>query len=251
MSYALDAPAPPFGVLRRAAAGAWHVPGGIVFLLRRPRLWLLALLPALAAGASVLLGAVFGLYAAPRLESGLLDAPQGLSPWLYTPLAATLWIVTLMASMAAGLGLALLVAAPILDRLSRQTEAIVCGGVKDASRGLGWEIAQTLRGALHLLAAAPVAFLIGLVPIAGVGLGALWAAAALALQETDPVLARRGLTFAERREWQRRYRPESLGFGLAALLLLLVPCANLALAPAIVVGATRLVLELEALAVLP
>lgn len=247
MSNALNAVPPPFGVLRRAAAGAWHVPAGIAFLLKRPRLWLLAALPSLAAGASVLLGFGFGLYAAPRLESGLLGSPDASSAWIYTPLAGTIWIATLAASMAAGLGLALLVVAPILDRLSCATEALVRGGVTDGAPGLRWEILQSLRGALYLLAAAPVVFLISLVPFVGLPLAALWAAAALSLQESDPVLARHGLTFAERREWHRRFRPESLGFGLAALVLLLVPCASLALAPAIVVGATRLVLELETL----
>jgi uncharacterized protein involved in cysteine biosynthesis len=246
MSKALDAVAPPIGVLRRAAAGAWHVPAGIAFLLKRPRLWPIAALPAVIAGISVTGGLISGLYAAPFAETQLLDAD--LSPWIYTPLAATIWIAALTTCMAAGLGVALLLAAPILDRLSQQTETLARGGVLESAPGLAWEVAESLRGALYFLAAAPVVFVLGLVPVVGPAAAALWAAAALSFQETEPALARRGLTFAERRDWHRRFRPESLGFGLTVLLILVVPCANVVLAPALVVGATRLVIELEEVA---
>ncbi len=47
--------------------------------------------------------------------------------------------------------------------------------------------------------------------------------------------------------WHRRYRAESLGFGLAGLVILFLPLANLLLVPALAVGATRLVLELQEL----
>jgi uncharacterized protein involved in cysteine biosynthesis len=76
-------------------------------------------------------------------------------------------------------------------------------------------------------------------------LGAVWGAHALAFQLTDAALARRGLAFGARRAWHKRFRPESLGFGLMALAALVVPFANLLLAPVLTVGGTLLVLELE------
>jgi uncharacterized protein involved in cysteine biosynthesis len=57
--------------------------------------------------------------------------------------------------------------------------------------------------------------------------------------------------FGARRAWHRKWRPESLGFGLVGLVTLIVPFANLLLAPALAVGGTLLVLELEEDLVVP
>jgi uncharacterized protein involved in cysteine biosynthesis len=58
-------------------------------------------------------------------------------------------------------------------------------------------------------------------------------------------LARRGLDFTARRKWHRRWRAETIGFGLAGLVFLIVPCAGLLVAPALTVGGTLMVLEFE------
>src|SRR5262249_34307386 len=47
------------------------------------------------------------------------------------------------------------------------------------------------------------------------------------------------------RLWHQRWLAESLGFGLAALFVFLVPFANLLLGPALAIGGTLLVLDLE------
>jgi uncharacterized protein involved in cysteine biosynthesis len=62
---------------------------------------------------------------------------------------------------------------------------------------------------------------------------------------TDPALSRRGMSFADKRRWHREWRAETQGFGLAGMLGLIVPLANLLLGPALVTGGTLLVLELE------
>jgi len=150
----------------------------------------------------------------------------------------------LITALALGLAAALLLAAPVLDRLSKEAERADSGASADVGLGLTWEVKESLRSALYFVAAAPVVFVIGLVPLAGPPLAALWAARALSFQLTEPSLMRRGLGFAERRTWHREWWPESMGFGLLALAVLIVPCANFALVPALVVGATRLVVEL-------
>ncbi len=231
------------GTLRRAAAGAWHVPGGLFFLIRQPRLLPLAALPAVLAVASVGGSLAAALYAGPTLERALTPGP-GQAPAADALLTVSVWIATLIAALALGLAAALLLGAPVLDRLSKQTEHVATGGAADAGRGLRWEVWESLRSALYFLAAAPLVFVVGLVPVVGAPLGALWAARALSFQLTEPSLMRRGLGFADRRAWHRAWRPESMGFGLLALAALIVPCANFALVPALVVGATRLVLEL-------
>ena len=232
------------GTLRRAAAGAWHVPGGFLYLVRRPRLLPLAALPALLAVVCLGGSLAAGLYAGPALEAALTPAPGRAPTAVAALLGVTVWLATLTAALALGLAAALLLAAPVLDRLSKETEHAATGTSADAGRGLAWEVRESLRSALYFVAAAPLVFVIGLVPIVGPPLGALWAARALSFQLTEPSLMRRGLGFAQRRAWHRQWRPESLGFGLLALAVLVVPCANFALVPALVVGATRLVLEL-------
>jgi len=233
------------GTLRRAAGGAWHVPGAFIYIIRRPRLLALAALPALVAVACVGGSLAVGLYAGPAVETALAPAPDRVPAPVAALFAVSIWLATLIAALALGLAASLLLAAPLLDRLSRETERSSAGAPADTGRGLTWEVRESLRSAFYFLAAAPLVFVIGLVPVVGPALAALWAARALSFQLTEPSLMRRGLRFAERRAWHRAWRPESLGFGLLALAVLIVPCANFALVPALVVGATRLVLELQ------
>ena len=131
------------------------------------------------------------------------------------------------------------------ERLSLSVDALVRGEKIDNSRGLGWEIVQSFRGTLFFLIAAPGVFILSLIPIVGPPLGLLWGSYALAFQQTDSALARRGLNFAERRAWHRYWKLECLGFGLAGLVTLVVPLANFLVGPALAVGGTLLVLELE------
>jgi uncharacterized protein involved in cysteine biosynthesis len=233
------------GTLRRAAAGAWHVPGGVLFLVRRPRLLPLAALPAFLAVACVLGSLGVLLYLGPNIETAFTPAPDRVPTPIAALLAVSVWIATLITALALGLAAALLLAAPVLDLLSKETEREAAGAPAETGRGLTWEVKESLRAALYFLAAAPVVFVVGLVPVVGPALAALWAARALSFQLTEPSLVRRGLGFAERRAWHRAWRPESMGFGLLALAVLIVPCASFALVPALVVGATRLVLELS------
>src|SRR5262245_24541167 len=49
------------GAMRRAGAGAWHVAAGFAFLLRRPSLWPLAVLPTLLMVVCLASGALFAV----------------------------------------------------------------------------------------------------------------------------------------------------------------------------------------------
>ena len=160
--------------------------------------------------------------------------------------AAAVWGGLPIAGLLLGLALALLLAAPILERLSQAVERHVRGeAAGPAQGGLAWGAAQSLRGALYFAARTPGVFLVGLLPFVGPPVAALWGAHALAFQMTEPPLQRQGLDFWARRMWHRRYRAESLGFGFTGLVILFLPLANLLLVPALAVGATRLVLELQ------
>jgi len=239
----LAAPRP--GRVLRVAEGAWHVFAGFAFLLRRPRLWPLALMPAALAAAFLVGGLFVGYLIARRVDSLLIPGHERIPGWLDVLLTLTLWAGVLAAGVALGLAVSLLLAAPVLERLSQRVEGIVRGRVDEGGPGLRWEVAQSLRGALYFLAAAPGVFLLNFIPVIGPVFGAVWGAHALAFQQTDAPLARRGLTFRDRRAWHRMRRPESLGFGLTALLTLLVPLANFLLVPALAVGGTLLVMDLD------
>ena len=240
-----DAAAPIPGPLRRLAAGAWHVPAGFAFLFRNGRLLPLAVLPAFLVVVLLIAGLVLGAFVGPSVEGRLAPRPGAVAPWLGFLVSLLLWTATLGAGVVLGVALALALAAPILDQLSRRVEAQVRGRAFEHERGLRFEVAEAMRGAFYFLAAAPGVFLLGLVPLVGPVLAGLWAARALAFQLTDPPLTRRGLSFREKRAWHRRWRAESVGFGLAGILALVVPLANLALGPALAVGGTLLVLDLE------
>ncbi len=227
---------------RRALAGALWLPRGVFFLLAHPSLLPLVVLPALIAFVLLVAGVGIGLWSSPLVEARL--APEG-PRWLTLLSGFFISVATLSAGAVLGLGLALLLVSPILDRLSRRVERIVRGSADDWGSGLAWEIKESLRGAFYFLAAAPGIFLLAFIPIVGPPLAILWAGFALAFQFSDPPLTRRGLGFGEKRAWHRRYRPETVGFGVAGLFAFLIPLADLLVAPALAVGATLLVLDLE------
>jgi CysZ protein len=237
--------APPPGKARRAAAGAWHVPAGFWFLLLNPALWPLAALPMLLTVFCLVGGVLGAAYSFRWIEALILPEPDRLPAVLTLLLTLALGVGTLVAGAVLGLAVALLLAAPVLERLSRRVEIRAGRRPVAAETGLRWEIAQSLKGSLYFLGAAPGVVLLGLIPLVGPILGALWGAHALAFQQTDMGLGRRGLSFGERRAWHRRFRAESLGFGLMGLLVLVIPFANILLAPVLTVGGTLLVLELE------
>ena len=233
------------GIFRRAAAGAWHVPAGVVFMARTPRLWPLAILPVVLAVVCILAGFFLGLFMIPVLEKVLVPGEGKIAERLGFLLTVALWMGCIIAGVILGLAVALLLSAPILERVSRGVEARVRGEAVEHYRGLRWELWQSFKGSMYLLLSAPVVLLLSLVPLVGPVAGTLWGAHALAFQQTDAPLARRGRDFRARREWHRRYRAESIGFGLAGLMTLLVPVVNLFVAPILAAGGTLLVIEFE------
>jgi CysZ protein len=227
---------------RRALSGVFWLPRGFLFLLSHPSLLPLVVLPAFAAGVLLVFGLGFGMWLAPVLEARFAPVEPR---WVALLSGFFISVATLAAGAALGLGIALLLVSPILDRLSRRVERIVRGAADERGSGLAWEIKESLRGAFYFLAAAPGILLLAFIPIVGPPLAVLWAGFALAFQFSDPPLTRRGLGFGAKRAWHRRYRPEAVGFGVAGLFALLIPLADLLVAPALTTGATLLVLDLE------
>jgi uncharacterized protein involved in cysteine biosynthesis len=153
-----------------------------------------------------------------------------------------LWSGTLACGALAAFGAALFVSAPLLEGLGRKAEALQAGSAPAAFPSRA-EILGAWARAWYFTAAVPLAFLLSLLPFLGPILGGWCAAEALCLQATAGPLARRGKDLRARLSWNREWRAENLGFGVATLLL--APLVSPVLAPALVVGAALFVYEIE------
>jgi uncharacterized protein involved in cysteine biosynthesis len=205
------------------------------------------MLPALLIAISLAGGLLLAAFAGPSLEGALAPGRDRVPSGLGLLMTLLRWLGMLEAGMLLGLAVALFVAAPLLDRLSRRVESQLGSGGEDRAPRPRPEAFASLQGSLYFLAAAPGVFLLALIPLAGPVLGTLCGAHALTVRLTAEPLGHRGLGFQARRAWDKDWWAESIGFGLAGLIALVVPVANLLLGPALAIGGTLLVLDLEAL----
>src|SRR5207247_10999264 len=130
---------------------------------RRPSFWPRAALPMLLAVVCILSGIALGASAIPWLETHLLPGRGKIAAGIGILLSLALYLGTLLAGAIAGLAVAMLISAPILERLSRRVEAYVRVHVVEHEGGLKWGMAQAMRGALYFLLAAPVCCLLRVV----------------------------------------------------------------------------------------
>jgi CysZ protein len=257
MSAISPGPPPPS---RRAAggvlAGAGFLPRGLRLFLATPGVWLLGVVPVLLAAALVVvLLVVLGVY---------LDELAG----ALTPFADR-WPEQARRLVRAGVGLALLgayvalvvltfaaltnlIGQPFFERLSDRVE----GALGDPPPGIDAPWWRTLPRAtlesVALLACVAVSsaplVVLGLVP--GIGqtvvpvLGALLSGFFLAIELLAIPLQRRGLHLRERLRFVWRHRAMTVGFGVAAFLVFLVPLASIIVMPGAIVGGTLLVRHL-------
>jgi CysZ protein len=252
-----------------AAVAGFRLPfEGARLLVGRRRLWAPALVPALLwVGAFV--GAVSALIAhAGWLYAGLTDwlpvlaVPHPLA-WLWIgPAKLALWLFGALLFLGfaglcviAALLLAGLLASPFHDVLSARVEEIVAGTARRAAgpAPAGWLRAafRALREELRRIAfyaslAAPIAALGWLVPPAQIVTAPALLGITLVFLPLDgagPCLDRQGRSFHERRRWLFANLSTMLGFGSAALLLCMIPGANLVAMPMLIVGGTLLAIR--------
>jgi uncharacterized protein involved in cysteine biosynthesis len=186
----------------------------------------------------------------PRLAGIFAPEQRQLPEWLDFSLLLSLGGGIALAGMLLGLAFSIVVSQPALEHLVRRVEREELGGDSrhGGPEGL-WSI-ESLRNSAALLGAMLLVLLLALIPLVGPILGAAGGALVLGQRLAESVLIRHGLGRAERRAFRRRYRPESLGLGAAAVAILAVPVVNPLLlgplTPALCLGATRLVVELRA-----
>ena len=238
-------------------AGAAEVFRGIGVFLGTPGVRLLGILPVLLAALLVLV--LLGLLVA------YLDQLAG----ALTPFADR-WDESSRTLVRVGAGLALLVASvavlvvsftviaqivgqPFYERISDRIEHQL--GAPPAGADAPWwrtlpraSLESVLLLGLTLACSAPL-FVLGLFPVLGQtvvpALQAVVAGFFLAVELLAIPLERRGLRLAGRLRFVWRHRAQTLGFGVTAFLLFLVPLMNLLAMPGAVVGATLLVRRLR------
>jgi CysZ protein len=250
-------PPPPGPRAGGPVAGAGDVLRGIGLFLRTPGVRLLGILPVLLAALLVL--ALLGL-----LVVYLDELADVLTPF------ADRWDEGSRTLVRVGAGLALLLTStavlvvsftviaqiigqPFYERISDRVEHQL--GAPPAGADAPWwrsfpraSLESALLLALTLACTAPL-FLLGLLPVVGQTVvpvvQALVAGFFLAVELLAIPLERRGLHLAGRLRFVWRHRAQTLGFGVTAFLLFLVPLMNVLVMPGAVVGATLLVRRLS------
>jgi uncharacterized protein involved in cysteine biosynthesis len=192
----------------------------------------------------LVIGVFSGAFWAGRVQQSLFgEGLRTIPVWFAFVVLTGLWVGSLAAGAMVALALAFSLLGPLFEKLSQKVEEL-SGLTARGSKGLRWEIVQSLKTAAYFAVGAPVAMGLGLVPFLGPLLALAFAGHRVAFQNTDAVLLRRGMDFLERQAFHHRFRPETLGFGVAAVLLF--PLMNILAVPVFVVAATRLVNDLEA-----
>jgi CysZ protein len=239
----------PLTPVVRLLAGVSYIPGGAWFLLRNPRLWPVAISPLIVAAMLLAIGLFLGAFSAGRVEQSLFGGSLRSAPaWFSFVMVVGLWAGSLAAGAILALALAFALLGPLFEKLSQRVEELSGLRVR-GSKGLHWEIVQSVKTAAYFALSAPVVILLGLIPFLGPVLSLAFAGHRVAFQNTDAVLLRRGLDFRGRQDFHRRFRPETLGFGVASVLLF--PIMTVLAVPVFVVAATRLVNDLEAVRDVP
>jgi len=245
-------PARRAGPLRRAARGAGYLGRGLRMWITSPRLMLLGALPALIVG--VVYVALLALFAA-NLDAIAAWATPFADGWAepmrvatrFVAGAALVFLVVLLAVFTF-VAVTLAVGDPFYERIWRRVEERM--GDAPAERDEPWwralarGLGETLRVSALTACVGVLVFAIGFVPIAGQivapVLGALVGGWFIALELSTFALEARGLRLRDRRRMLRGNRATTLGFGVLAYLLFLVPGGAVVTMPAAVAGATLL-----------
>lgn len=206
----------------------------------RHRLWPYLLLPLvldLALGAATMFASA--RYWREELASTLTTSP--VIGWIFLAVMTVLGGVVLF-----------LVAQPILlavftDRLSERVERSVRGTapavpfIASTGRALVHGLLKLVLYGIALLVGLGLTAITGIGSLVGVGLGAIF----LAYDGFDYPLSRRGATFGKKWAYLARHPAQTLGFGLGATILYLIPLAIFVAPPFVAAGATLVFLEVD------
>jgi len=189
----------------------------------------------------------FGTYTFAEYMAGLW-MPTG-DAWYWQFLAWIAWLLAVLLALFTGAVsftmLSAVAAAPWLDVLAERTEILRHGrALGEANRGLISIVMQSFGNALRPLAGLLLMGLLALaviwIPLIGqLAAMLIWAYAGirfLNFELMDTIASRKAWAYKQRKRILQKQRFFWLGFGGAALFLMLVPVVNLLVIPAAVVG---------------
>jgi CysZ protein len=216
--------------------------GGLAAWTLLPALISVVITVAGTAAAAHFVGAWLGSYGSGR------GAVMGALVWIGVALAAAAAAYILYVASC------VLATAPFAGVLSERTEKLATGGPLPES-SLGRELGLALRGlgqavlglVCYLAIAVPLFVLHWAVPALAPliwGLSLAEAALFFAYDAFNEPLHRRGMSFGAKWAFIRAHLAESLGFGTAVALVMMIPLVSVVVVPVAVIGGTLLFLEL-------
>ncbi|RRO18359.1 hypothetical protein EIL87_09035 [Saccharopolyspora rhizosphaerae] len=234
------------------ATGIRTLGSGVGLILRSPKLLLLGALPALISAVLLLASLGVLIYSSTDLVTWMTPFADGWTEFARTGLRVLLAIALVGAAAVLGsisfIALTLLIGGPFYEHIAEKAEEQLGLDTSGDGAGVVRQFGRGVRDSLKLvvvaLVGAVVLLVIGFIPVAGqvagVVLGAVFGAWVISLEMVGLVFQRRGLAFGERHRRLREHKAMTLGFGLPAYLLCLVPVLQLLVIPAAVVGGTIL-----------
>jgi CysZ protein len=246
--------------VRDFITGVRYFGQGFSMLVRRPRLLLIGMLPAVLTTA-VLLGGMIALIA--NLDHLAVLLTPFANGWpdggrLVTRLAAGLAIVAVavLLGLVGFTAVTLLLGGPFYERIAERIEDDL--GVAEGHLELSWwkQFVSGLRDGAVLLLRSLVftipLFLGGFLPVVGQSvvpvLAALIAAWFMALEVIAVPFYRRGIGLRHRTAMLRRRRTLALGLGLPAALLCMIPLLAIVVMPVAFAGGVLVALDVLGLA---
>jgi CysZ protein len=239
-------------------AGAAYLVRGLVWIARRPGLWLLGLIPALIV-------AVVYLAALVVLVVNLDDLATAATPFAATwsegwrqvvHVVAIIGIfgAAMLVALVTFTAVTLIVGQPFYERISERVEESVAGdeGVPAAPAGsLARRLVRAARDGLAVACLSAIVgislLVLGFVPVLGQTVipvvGAAVSGFFLTSELTGIALERRGVGVRRRFALLRAERWLAIGFGALTVAVFLVPLAAVVVMPGAVAGSTLLVRE--------
>lgn len=229
---------------------------GFFFLLVRPRLWPLALLPFFLALALHVLILWFGWSVFVEYRDQWFPSDGTLWEAVAWLVSILFLIVALILAAIVFVPLVVLIAGPFNDYLSEKTEKIhrglevsnpcTFGSVVRAARVA--VVGSTMR-AVTLAVLLVFAMCFNLIPVIGhpiaVILAFYFTSRVLSMEFTSYSMERRLWTWKRQKQFIRDHRARTLGFGMMAALVMTIPLVSAAFIPASAVAGTLLFCETE------
>jgi CysZ protein len=222
--------------------GLSSIARGVGRLVSTPTLWAYAVAPVAVTLAVLVTIAILLMGPALAWAKGLV----GESAWTSGIVAALYWIVFAALLLFTFSALVRVVAAPFLALLADRSVEELSGAPAPQAPGgkfVRWvarPFAESVAILLIHLGVTLVALPLLLVPVVGAVVFGAVMMGLVGLDFLDVALSGRGLVLGERLVWIGRHAAACFGLGIGAGLLLLIPCVNALLLPAIVVGAVLL-----------